>query len=473
MLRPYQYDLVSQVRDALQQYRSVLLQLETGAGKTIIGATLAVEFAKNGRQSLFLVHREELIDQAVKTLSKLGLGEHVGVIASGHSITPWAPLQIGMIQTVSKRLEKLEWLNPALIVYDEAHHVRASTWERVAKYYHESYALGLTATPARLDGKGLGDCFKHLIEGPPPDALTQMGVLADFDILSVDVGLDLSKVKVTGGDYNRKQADEQVKGPVIAAGVSSVLKYAKDRRLIHYAHSVRHSKLFAERLTEAGIQCEHVDGSMPAHQRRAILARYRDGITQAISNVELVNEGFDVPECDCVVMGRRTASLVFWRQCAGRQRRPKGDGRKGLFIDLAENLHLHGPPDVQMDWSLQGGVSIESVSKAKASYSICANCGFINPSGTHECRLCGHLKDVVLPTEVEVDLVKFDSTRKGKGRRIRREMNERVMESGGDRKVLEEIQRDYGQPSSIVDRWVKVWGPVWRHNRAMKSYDSQ
>ena len=470
MLRPYQFDLVSQVKERYAMgIRSVCMKLATGGGKSITAATLAVEQAQAGQQALYLVHREELVDQIVETLTAYGLGPHVGIIGAGHPITPWAKLQVGMIQTVVKRLDALPWLDPSLTIIDEAHHVRAESWEKVAKNWPNANILGLTATPSRLDGKGLGTVFETLIEGPSVGDLVAMGYLCRLKCFSVEIGLDLRGVKKLGGDLNAKEADLRVTGPVIANAVKNTLRLARYRRFIHYAHSIRHSKLFAEQMREHGVRCEHIDGNMSRERRREVIRMFREGSVQSLSNVGLISEGLDVPECDCVIFGCKTESTVKWLQGAGRAMRPKEDGRDGMLVDLAGNLYNpHLPPEVDLEWSLDGGVE-RDVSKAiPKKHRICENCGFINPVRATECELCGHIPETPLPTEVDIELVEVPIVvnERKRARQIGRDVNMRVSKSGGDPAILKQIQSEYGYPDSVVEHWKKLWAPFWNYGVA-------
>ena len=468
MLRQYQYDDLCRIRAAFERHRAVCYQLPTGGGKTIISATLAVEQAQAGKQALYLVHREELVQQTVKTLTEYGLGNHVGQITANRTPTPWAPLQVAMVQTIVNRLDKMPWLDPSLVIIDECHHVRAKSWEMVAKHYPQAKILGLTATPARLDNKALDLIFETLVCGPSAQELMDLGSLCHTRTFSIPVGLDLKGVKKTAGDFNRKDADARVTGPVIVSSVRNVLKYARYRRFIHYAHSIRHSKAFAEEMRGHGVLCEHVDGSMGSAERKGIIKRFRDGSTQALTNVELINEGLDVPECDAVILARRTDSVVFIRQCMGRMMRPKSDGREGLLLDLAGNMEPHGPhvpPEADLEWTLEGGVVQRKDAGERKNYRICDNCGYMNPVRTQVCDMCGHQKETPLPTEINVDLVELQSPaeERKESRAIGRKVNELVRDSGGDPARLKKIQEEYGYPADVIGQWGKLWDPVWRY----------
>ena len=170
-LWPFQADVVRAARAALRHHKSIGIVSPTGSGKTRIAGEIIQQIYrqlgdKRGGVGLFLVHRKELITQTQNTLDRLGLGDAYGVIQSGRAGTPWAPLQIGSIPTMVRRLHQMEWLEPRVIFIDEGHHATAATWEKVIARWPKAYKIFLTATPARLDDKGLGNLIDHLVIGP-------------------------------------------------------------------------------------------------------------------------------------------------------------------------------------------------------------------------------------------------------------------------------------------------------------------
>ena len=211
MLRDYQITALSEIRAAHQTKKSVCLQLQTGGGKTIIACTYALEQPKD-QQAIFLVHREELVEQTVRNLVTCDrkMAGNLGVIRAGRATSIWAKFQIAMAQTLSRRLDKLPWLNPSLIIVDECHHVRASTWENILNKWPDAKLLGLTATPARLDGKGLEKWFEHLVIGPSYQELVQKQALAPIKMFSVPEGIDLRGCKTIAGDYSKHDVDQRI-----------------------------------------------------------------------------------------------------------------------------------------------------------------------------------------------------------------------------------------------------------------------
>ena len=475
-LRDYQNSIIDELRAAFKGRRSVCLQLETGGGKTAIAGQIAANLSKNTHErrtvALMLVHRKELVHQAWKTLDDFGLGKITGIIAAGHPESPWASLQIASIPTLVRRLDKVVWCDPRLIIVDEAHHARASTWEKVIVNWPKARVLGLTATPVRLDGKGMGKIFDHMVCGPSMSNLTSEGYLAECDIYSLPIGKDLQSVKKVAGEYSRKE-QSAASGKVVAKTLEAWERIARDTRTIVYSATTADSEDFAARMRSLGYRAEHMDANTDPLQRSAIVNRFKTGATQILCNVELVTEGFDVPECDCVLVRRKTASFGLWRQMVGRCLRPKKDGRKAIVIDGAGNYDEHGGPGEDVEWTLEHGAGdSKDASKRKIKPRKCANCSYVYSRSMNACPLCGHAPKAAVAEEVDVELVKRD----GKRRKARRKpaapakiINAKVFNTYGDRNAMEKIAAEYGYNPYVIKHWEKLYESTWQRIMARRN----
>jgi superfamily II DNA or RNA helicase len=201
-LRPYQTDIVDRLRAAYRMgHRAPLLQLATAGGKTIIFAAVIAAAHGRGKRVLVAAHRRELIRQASVKLTAAGVPH--GIIAPGYPATADL-VQVGSIQTLVRRLDRLP--NFDLLVLDEAHHAVAAQWMALLEAQVQARVLGVTATPARLDGKGLGvnagGIFDILVEGPPIADLTSDGYLSPARYFVPERKLDTSGVRKVGGDFS-------------------------------------------------------------------------------------------------------------------------------------------------------------------------------------------------------------------------------------------------------------------------------
>ena len=479
-LRGYQIDLKAEVSAAFWAgFRAVCLQLATGGGKTAIAGQITLDLYhaegdKPGVITLFLVHRKELLEQTYNTLKAFGLEQYVGIIGAGYPQTPWAPLQIASVPTLVRRLNALPWLKPRLVVCDEAHHIRAASWEKVINHFKASYLLGLTATPARLDGRGLGEFFDHLVVGPTISDLVAWGDLAPVDTYSIPIDLNLKEMKrKSGGDWSAATLAKAVpKGPVIASATENFERLARDRRVLHFAYNVDASEEFVSKLRGMGYRAEHVDAQTPELLRTKIFNRFGTGQTQVLSNVMIATEGYDCPECDCVILARPTASTTLYRQMVGRAMRPKHDHRRGLLVDLVGNIDLHGDPDTEIEWTLEDGVVQESQEEAKLAGRTCKSCGFRYPVKLLECPMCGEKYQTKQIEEVDVELVPRGSTREKPRRSTKhtRAMTFKLAaESDGDPAYLRKLAAEAGYKPKIIHIWKRLYGSKWLEKRGQEN----
>ena len=334
--RPYQESGVADVIAAMRAgVRSVVRVLPTGGGKTV-EAALLVRATKADRRILFLVHRRELVRQAHETLSQALPGETVGVEAAGWPATPWARVRVASVQSLARRLAHIP--APHIVFIDEAHHARASTWERVLGAWPRAYRIGLTATPERLDGLGLGQWFSQIILGPSPAELIKAGWLAPTGVYRVPAS---ERMKWQGSN-------------TCADPVHAYQQLMQGLPALFFGRTVQHSVDVCAAFRAAGIVAEHVDGTDSDTHRDALTERFRSGDIAVLGNCQLFDEGFDVPSCVGVMVGRRTKSVTRWLQMCGRGMRP-APGKQCVIADLAGTSWDLGLPDEPREWSLEDG----------------------------------------------------------------------------------------------------------------------
>ena len=342
--------------------RHPLVQLATGGGKTALAAKLIQQTVAANRRVAVLVHRNELVRQWADALANVGIeSRDIGVLVAGREVLPSLPAHIVSVQTLARRLDRPGIDAPDLIICDECHHAAARQYRAIHDLWPAATRLGLTATPARLDGLGLAPIYDSLVEGPTVAALIdwakehERGGLADYKILTIPVmSRDLPRSK---GDFKQGAAEEAASKPRVMARVASVWReHARDRRTLVFAVSRRHGRLLTASLVQAGAHAEFLDGTSHPIERRNCLDRFRTGATNVLVTVDLLFEGFDVPEADCMISARPTESIVVWLQSAGRVLRRKLDGRKAVILDCVGNTEKLGGPASPRTWTLAGGV---------------------------------------------------------------------------------------------------------------------
>ena len=345
-LRDYQQDLVSKTFAAWSGgKRKVLLQLSTGGGKTIIFSTMASEFTCRGEGVLVVAHREELILQAA---DKLAITTRVqpGIIKAGYRQTD-SLLQIGSIQTLTRR--KI-YPKAELVIVDEAHHSTAASYRKLLDAYDNALILGVTATPRREDGYGLRDVFEHLVCSITTKELIALGYLTDYKLIA---GFKYSQHRVPQKrDFTKKELEQVASDYKPEEILKQWQNFCTGKKTILFAVNVMHSKAIATKFRAVGIAAEHLDGDTPPDERKAILNRFKSGITTLISNCAILTEGFDCPDAEAVVIARPTSSVTLWLQMIGRVLRPSPDKDYATILDMTDNWFRLGRPCDNRQWSL-------------------------------------------------------------------------------------------------------------------------
>jgi DNA repair protein RadD len=403
-LRSYQKAAIADIRAAFSDgARRVLRVAPTGSGKTIEFIVVVVNAVKLGRRVLILAHRQELIDQISATLTLAGVPH--GVIAPGFPEID-APVQLASIATLvkPKRLER--WRNRFdLVIVDEAHHVVARSWASVLVSQGRAKMLGVTATPERLDGRGLGEIFDRMVIGQTVAELIEAGWLSKFTVYEpIAGGPDMSGARVRAGDYAIEDQREAMSGVVIGAAVDEYTRICPGVQAVAYCIDIQHSHAVAERFRAVGVRAEHVDGETAASARRNAIASLGNGGIDVICNCGLISEGVDVPALGAVLMLRPTASLALYLQMVGRALRPV-PGKVAKILDFAGNTSSHGLPDEPRQWSLDAKPLKQRERTEGAGLRRCKACGVINRKGAHSCTECGSdLRTVRERAEIELRL---------------------------------------------------------------------
>jgi len=381
--RDYQTRAEDQVVACLDEGGSPLLVSPTGSGKTVIACRVIRRLMKrHSRQIWFLAHRKELIAQASRKLDLFDVPH--GVIAPWADPDPTAPVQVGSIQTVARRLEKM--IPPGTIVFDEAHHVAAGTWEKVLGHYRSAEVLGLTATPFRTDGRGLGNAFSRIVQAATIADLVSQGYLvpARYFAPFVPRTNDLAR---RGSDFDPMSAAELM-GKVTGDLVSQYRKHASGKRAVAFACTIPHSRDIAAAFTAAGIPAAHLDGDTPPEIRDQVLADLAAGIILVVSNCGLLSEGWDLPQMEAAILARPTMSLCLHLQQIGRVLRPCEGKTAAIILDHAGNTLRHGFASDEVPVTLESGIPRDRRLSGPA-LRTCLNCYAVLPAAARECSCCG------------------------------------------------------------------------------------
>jgi superfamily II DNA or RNA helicase len=383
-LRPYQQQAITDLRLAYRGgARAPLLVGATGMGKTIILAAITQAVAARGRRVLILVHRRELIRQASAKLTQAGVSH--GIIAAGFDSSDH-PVQVASVQTLARRLKRQN-CQPDLIVIDEAHHAIAGTWTNVISHWPDSLLLGVTATPVRQEGRGLGAMFDRLVLGPSTAELVATGYLTPVKIYAPPQVADLTGIRTRAGDYANDQAAAAMTRPTVTGdAISHYQRIAAARPAIAFCCNVNHATTVSDAFNAAGIGAATLLGNTT--DRDALVARFAAGELQVLVTVDVVSEGFDCPGAAVAILLRPTQSEGLYLQQVGRVLRPAPGKAAAIILDHVGNVHRHGFPDDHRDWTLDDRLRTGKGGQPAPCVRTCETC-FAAFAPAPQCPVCG------------------------------------------------------------------------------------
>ena len=352
-LRPYQTDLVVELRDGFRTgVRRQLLVSPTGSGKTVLFSWMTASAASKGSKTWILAHRAEILDQISATLTQAG--QDHGVIRSGFAPDPTKIVQVASVQTLVRRMESIG--RPNFIVIDEAHHAAAGSWERILAHCgREAAVLGVTATPQRLDGRGLGLYFDKIVMGPSVQSLIEQGYLSRPVYYAPKRIVDLSKVSRRAGDYSTEELEEILnRREVLSNHVGEWLQHANGARTVVFCVDLAHCESVRGEFESRGVRASIIDGTLEPEARRLRIESLKNGSVPVLISCNLISEGFDLPAVGAALLLRPTLSLALHLQQVGRALRPAPGKERALILDCVGNTLRHGLAEEEREWSLEG-----------------------------------------------------------------------------------------------------------------------
>lgn len=351
-LRPYQIQGIHDIFDAwnpmTQNLMNVLFQMPTGTGKTTVFSEIVHRARLKDKKILIVVHRKELVEQIIERLQHFDI--EAGIISSSFRPDATKEVQVATIQSLSNR----EYPVADIVIIDECHHAKASSYKKLWNIYPEARFLGVTATPVRMSGEGFSDLFDTLINCGKLSQFVEQGYLVKIKHF-VGVTPDLSPIKIKMHDYAQHELSELMQDTELMADlVETYHKKAEGKKMIVFAVNIEHSHQIVHKYRQEGISAEHIDANTPKKERKQILQRFRNGEILVLSNVDIVSEGFDVPDCEAVQLARPTKSLALYLQQVGRCMRPSPGKREGIVLDNAGLWMEYGFCQQNRIWTLEG-----------------------------------------------------------------------------------------------------------------------
>lgn len=480
-LRPYQQQAVAEIRQGYKaRIRSQLFVLPTGGGKTYTFSYITGGASKKGNPVCILEHRRELIAQASLSLAELGISHGLicadkdkkAILEQHHTefgrsfLNENSLVWVASVQTLGRptRLNKFAHLFKLLIV-DEAHHATAGQWNKIIEESHNARILGVTATPCRSDGQGLGvhagGIFQRLVMGPTKGELIELGSLVGSEVYAPPVsGFDQSKLKKgRNGDWTKKSMAEAMGGAVVGDLVKHYREYSHGKTAIGFAPSVQAAYEFAAAFKKAGYRSEAIEGATDDVVRRNMIKGLGNGSMDVLWSCDTISEGTDIPSVNTAIMARSTQSLSLFLQQAGRVSRPSPGKGKALILDHVGNFFMHGHPDEDREWSLDGVEKSGYSNGTGGDIQVhqCPKC-YRAHTPAASCPGCGHVYvgDAILPKQVAGNLQKVS---KEEIARMRRQKQNEVKQARS-REELEAIAKERGYKRGWVDHMLEARGAL-------------
>jgi superfamily II DNA or RNA helicase len=388
-LRPRQIQAIADVRAAFASgARAPILVAPTGAGKTFMAIEIVRLTIARGRSVWFLAHLKEILDDTADRLIAAGISH--GSIRAGRSSDYSQLVQVVAVQTAVRRAPLPR---PDLVIIDEAHWSVAESYRKVIAAAGHPLLLGLTGTPQRLDGRGLGEVFDRLVLTCTTAELIDEQLLAPVRVFAPP-GADLSKLHTRAGDFDQGEASAVLSKPaVVGDALSHWKKLCQGRRGVAFCTTVAHAQAVADQWQRAGYRAVAVHGGSDDAERREAVAGLRAGRLDLVACAQLWIAGVDVPEIDAVIWLRPTQSLTAWLQGNGRGLRIAPLKSDLLVLDHVGNCQRLGHPLMIHDWSLAGRVRKQTGEKAP-SVRVCPQCFSAMASVKTVCADCGHVFEV-------------------------------------------------------------------------------
>lgn len=448
-LRQYQQELVDQTFvEWGNGHKNVLVVLPTGGGKTVVLSSIV---HRQNAPSCVIAHRQELVSQISLALARNGIYHRVvaptkviRMIVSIHMVElgrsfydPQGKCAVAGVDTLIRRGDQLRsWLpTVSLWVQDEAHHVlKENKWGKAASMFPNAKGLGVTATPCRTDGAGLGrhhdGLMDKMIVGPTMRDLINMGYLTDYKIYAPLNNIDRSQIRVSKatGDYNNNDVVKAVEESTLVTGktrvVGDVVQFYLDRLMgkldVVFIPSIKQAEELERQFIAAGIPAKSLNGSTPDDERAAAIRKFANREYMVLINVALFDEGFDCPSIEVVQDAYPTTSYGRFAQRFGRMLRIKDGKEFGIYVDHACNIMAdvttvnHGLPDAPREWSLDRRVKRNSGVNDGEPLRVCTNVTCLQPFPRvrKDCPYCGEPvpppKDRSGPESVDGDLFELD-----------------------------------------------------------------
>ena len=401
-LRPYQQNAVNSIRETfLSGINKLILCSPTGSGKTVIFSFITKSTQDKGNRILIITDRIELLTQSGGTVNKLGID--FGYLSAKTKIVPKESVVISMIETLNNRIKKPEYKDFIqsfdLIVIDECHKRNFDKLWPVLKPTQR--IIGATATPIRQGVKNqLKDYYQKIIDVCQIPELIADGYLVPA--ISYGEKVDLSNIKLKGGEYDENQLTEMYKHKYESV-IINYKKYSQDKKTLIFCASVKNSQDLCDIFHSSGFNSKHIDAT--SKDRSEILTWFKKTDNAILCNVGILTTGFDEPSIQTVILYRATTSMALFLQMCGRGSRLFDNKTHFTILDFGNNILNHGFWEQPRKWSLELEKKKKGPSETRAKE--CPKCGALLSVATKVCQYCGYIYPIPKKQEIEMILEKL------------------------------------------------------------------
>jgi superfamily II DNA or RNA helicase len=413
-LFPFQNLTIKQLLDVIRSgHKSVLVILSCGSGKSTIFARFTEICHSQNKRVLFIVHRRNLVMQFKDRLKKQ-FGLDSDVIMGQNKYDPKAMILVASKDTLKNR----EYPDVDAVIVDEAHNGKAGEFLKIINHYKilGKVIIGLTATPERLDGSGLGDIFETYINPIKMQELINVGRIVDVQAYDVDLGIDYSRVTISKGEFKESELyglyDNNAAYNDI---VDQYVEKTPNKKFICFAVNKEHSYKLHEAFKAKGIKTAIILSDTPDNERDFIYDSFRKGDLDGLINCRILIEGADFDFVEVVIMATATNSVMYYVQMTGRCQRSFEGKEFGIVLDFGGNTMRHGLITMydQKIFDLEGKKR-STKEKKEAPTKICEYCHNINHMSARHCKSCGAAfkiveKEVQLSTGIKMRLIEKEA----------------------------------------------------------------
>lgn len=422
-LYPDQQDLTDRVRAAMRHSKSVLAQSATGSGKTILAANMIASAVAKQTRCLFVVPRRELLRQTAETFENYAI-QH-GYISAGYARNGLTQVQLATSQTLARRLSDAP---PAKLVMIDECHFGGAELDRIIFHYRSlgSWVVGLSATPLKMSGQGMGEWYDHMECGLSIADLIAAGRLSDYRAFAPNKP-DLSGIRTVAGDYAKGEIATRMEQDMVLTGdaVRHYKSHAAGKLNLAFCTSVKHAEIVAAEFRAQGIPSAHISGAMDDADRARIIRAFARRELMCLTNCSLLAFGFDLAsaaQMDVTIESMSdlapTKSLPWQMQKWGRVLRRKQD--HAVVLDHAGNIDRHGLPDNDREWTLDGKTKRGGQKERTEPARQCGQCYYVHRPAPC-CPSCGFVYPVASREVEQVDGELAEVQRKQQQRETRRE----------------------------------------------------